>query len=384
MGGDILKLPEGMESFSIESAGVIRIDVIPYKVGPGNPYAAPDTQYWERTFFIHRGVGVNEQWVVCPAKTLKKPCPICEEVSRMDKDPNADDEMAKALAPSRRMVLHVRDLKKDPDKVKIWHISHAYFGKAIDEALQAEYEDKENNKDNFCAESPGYYLKCQAETGWQGHGFSVERVDFVPRKEGLDQDILSQAVCLDKLLVIHTYDELKRMLHGTGPAEGSKKTKTGKDQTPAEETADTDLAGMDRTELKQYIKENNLDVKVFKNMSDDDIRDAITAVSEPEEPEGEEPEPEGAADEFDALDRTELKEYIKENKLEVKVFKNMSDDDIREAIRTAEGAGEEPEPEGEEPAGEPGEGDWAKEWPEEAEGEPEAEPEKPATRRRKK
>lgn len=41
-------------------------------------------------------------------------------------------------------------------------------------------------------------------------------------------------------------------------------------------------------------------------------------------------------DELDDLDRSELKKYIKENKLEVTVKKSMSDDDIREAIRAAQ------------------------------------------------
>lgn len=41
-------------------------------------------------------------------------------------------------------------------------------------------------------------------------------------------------------------------------------------------------------------------------------------------------------DELDSLDRSELKKYIKENELEVTVKKSMSDDDIREAIRAAQ------------------------------------------------
>lgn len=40
---------------------------------------------------------------------------------------------------------------------------------------------------------------------------------------------------------------------------------------------------------------------------------------------------------LDELDRSELKAYIKENDLDVKVKKSMSDDDIRSAIKEAEG-----------------------------------------------
>ena len=62
-------------------------------------------------------------------------------------------------------------------------------------------------------------------------------------------------------------------------------------------------------------------------------------VEEPEEDEDEEEE----GDEFADMDRTALKAYIKDNELEITVKKSMSDDDIREAIR-AEVEGTKPAP----------------------------------------
>ena len=54
------------------------------------------------------------------------------------------------------------------------------------------------------------------------------------------------------------------------------------------ETEDEDkLAFMDRTALKAYIKENGLEVKVKKSWSDDDIRDAIRTAEADEEAEEE-------------------------------------------------------------------------------------------------
>lgn len=57
-------------------------------------------------------------------------------------------------------------------------------------------------------------------------------------------------------------------------------------------------------------------------------------------------------DEFDEMDRSELKKYIKSNNLDVKVLKNDSDDDLRDKIRAAvaEGEGEEEEAEEEKAA----------------------------------
>lgn len=55
----------------------------------------------------------------------------------------------------------------------------------------------------------------------------------------------------------------------------------------------------------------------------------------------EEPEEEEEGDEFDDMDRSSLKAYIKDNELDITVKKSMTDDDIREAIRAEVGEEEE-------------------------------------------
>lgn len=108
------------------------------------------------------------------------------------------------------------------------------------------------------------------------------------------------------------------------------------DEEDVDEPESDGLEEMDRSELKAYIKENSLDVTVRKSMSDDDIREAITEAQGEEESEDEEEE-EDEDDGLDEMDRTALKSHIKSNDLDVKVRKSMSDDDIRAAIREASG-----------------------------------------------
>lgn len=52
-------------------------------------------------------------------------------------------------------------------------------------------------------------------------------------------------------------------------------------------------------------------------------------------PEEEDDADDAEGDEFDDMDRSELKKYISKNGLEISVKKSMSDDDLREAIRAA-------------------------------------------------
>ena len=56
---------------------------------------------------------------------------------------------------------------------------------------------------------------------------------------------------------------------------------------------------------------------------------------EDDTPEEEDDAEDAEGDEFDDMDRSELKKYISKNGLEISVKKSMSDDDLREAIRSA-------------------------------------------------
>ena len=76
-------------------------------------------------------------------------------------------------------------------------------------------------------------------------------------------------------------------------------------------------------------------------------------VEEPEEEEEDDEEEEEEdekeeGDEFDDMERSELKKYIKDNDLDITVKKSMTDDDLRAAIRAASATAEEPEEEEEE------------------------------------
>jgi len=102
--------------------------------------------------------------------------------------------------------------------------------------------------------------------------------------------------------------------------------------------------------IKGQIKSDEFTNIYFNEILEEgDVPEAEEEEPEGEEPEGEEPE----ADGFDDMDRKELKAHIKEEELDIKVYKSMSDEDIVEAIRAlapeeAEEEEAEPEPEPEE------------------------------------
>ena len=81
--------------------------------------------------------------------------------------------------------------------------------------------------------------------------------------------------------------------------EDDEETEEEDDEETEEEEEDEDegdeFAEMDRTALKAYIKDNELDITVKKSMTDDDIRDLIRAEVGEEEEEDEKPAPKSKA-----------------------------------------------------------------------------------------
>ena len=110
------------------------------------------------------------------------------------------------------------------------------------------------------------------------------------------------------------------------------------EEEDSEEDADGDiLTGMDRTALKAYIKENSLAVKVKKSWSDDDIRDAIRTAEasiKDNETEDEEPEKEEAPAskkvEKKAVKKAESKDEKKIGKRGLKLDPKNNEDDRAE------------------------------------------------------
>ena len=145
-------------------------------------------------------------------------------------------------------------------------------------------------------------------------------------------------------------------------AETAKRVKALGINAKDEETAREKLLGILNDNGIEGMEDE--DTATLIEIAESFVEDGASAAEVPEETESEDAEAEALADEADAedeaetedeaesedeedsetededklasMDRTALKAYIKENGLEVKVKKSWSDDDIRDAIRTAE------------------------------------------------
>ena len=139
-------------------------------------------------------------------------------------------------------------------------------------------------------------------------------------------------------------------------AETAKRVKTLGINANDEETAREKLLGILNDNGIEGMEDE--DTATLIEIAESFVEDGASAAEVPDETESKDAAAEALADEADAedeaesedeedsetedkdklasMDRTALKAYIKENGLEVKVKKSWSDDDIRDAIRTAE------------------------------------------------
>jgi hypothetical protein len=239
-----MTLPDGVEVWQPKE-GSHRIDIVPYEVGRGNPYADPGELYYERTVFVHRGIGPNNAGYVCPAKESGKPCPICEYRGELASDPEADQKLADQLKPKERQIWLVY-VHKEPDKgVQLWEFSHWNFGRLLDKRRKRAEEDEDYIKD-FDDPEAGATLKVDFdEERGAGYSFLVaSSIDFKPRRDGLDEELLDHGICLDELLKVEPYDKLKAVLFQTEEdepeeeEESPKKRSGRKKPEPKETTAD--------------------------------------------------------------------------------------------------------------------------------------------------
>src|SRR3954467_3986114 len=95
-------------------SGTYTIDVVAYEVvgKTQKKYKAMNVAsdgeiYYERSYYSHRGIGPNEEMVVCPAMTFGEKCPVCEHRNEIRNDPKFKKGDDDAFKWSQRMVMLV-------------------------------------------------------------------------------------------------------------------------------------------------------------------------------------------------------------------------------------------------------------------------------------
>jgi len=314
-GGNIFKSEVKFTKFSPAKDEDHSADIIPFQAGKDMPIDpeskkrmtkvgdwAYSFEYWQ-----HAGIGpLENERVICCEKTWMEPCPICENRRELISEKAFDDKKMSNLYAKRRNLYNVvcYDSDKEEEKgVQLFDVSHFYFEKHISKLAAKAVRRKRGSK--LKVADPFKNFADPSEDGvsieWSIEGATKSKNDFdtwmghqlVEREYALDEKLLDSALQLDQIVEHLSYAELYKKYYDEvyegegedGAEEEEEEIEDGAEEEEEEiedgaeeeeeEIEDDDLDGLDRKELKQILKDEEIDFKVFKSTEDDDIRAAI-------------------------------------------------------------------------------------------------------------
>jgi hypothetical protein len=264
------KVPAGMETHRWVE-GKNRIVVMPYRVGKNNPQADEGAVHFERTYFTHNNMGPNEDAYSCPNQCSggKKKCPVCEVYFRLKREGKTDKDTLNAIKAKQRQLFIFLDVKAQDKGFQIHEESFWFgFGELLKAKLDAQ--DEGSTMHDFFHLDGGMILNvtCKKQAYPGGTRIAATNIEMEPRKKVWPESILKELPCLDDLILIKSYDELKALYEGEEvEEEGGEKPAGGR--KPKAKVEDDDDFGSDDVDEKPAAKRKK--GKVEEEPEDDDI-----------------------------------------------------------------------------------------------------------------
>ena len=320
------RIPEGIGFYKMDVRDHM-IDIIPFFAGGQHPKAKKGKLAYHIDLWVHQRIGVENDHFVCQKATFAKPDPICTHIART----RPDKETFKAIASKRRCVHLVYDRLNEDEGLQILEVAHFTFQKHLDSLMR---NPKRGGKPiQFAHPTMGksiWFEVKKSGTFTTADGSKAESREnlgfrFVDRDEPVPDEIFDSVFSLDECIIMHPDPKKMEAALDLKPSKSDPDEEPEDEETEDEETEEEpeeeetedepeeeeeesfseQLEEMNRKELKIFIKENELEVRVLKSMSDDDLREAILeqyeeeTEEEEEEPEEEETEEEEETNEYE-------------------------------------------------------------------------------------
>ena len=244
-----------VEKFEVENADALFLDIMPFVAGDNNPGFDEGLWAYECTYWVHKNFGANPRdGYVCPYMATRhsdKPtlkCPVCEHVSEQRRNPEANEDEIRGMTPKQRNLFVVRDpVNWGPEEFKVWDISYHLFYKMLEGVIRDLDEDEQDFAE-FADPSAGFTLKLGLdERSFAGHKFyEVARAGFKKRKAQYTDAIVKDTPCLDGMIKILSYKELKAVLNAVPEDEAADDTEDVVMEDDADEEGDSTEAVTDK------------------------------------------------------------------------------------------------------------------------------------------
>lgn len=211
-------LPSGLNQFKVDKQGMRRFDILPYRLKVATSFAPVGMLHFERTYFVHRNVGLNRESWNCPYAMFGKRCPICEERGRRQAA-GEDPKDLTDLRPQRRQLWLVVDHDQPRPEPQVWDFSYYSFGRVLAENLSLKASAGRDFYHFFHLDG-GLTLHVgfgQKQVKTQPY-YEAVSIDFVDRKRQFSEKLIDRLPCLDEMVIVPTYEDLLVAYEGPGSA----------------------------------------------------------------------------------------------------------------------------------------------------------------------
>jgi hypothetical protein len=228
-----LNIPSGLDMFKFKDEKKYRINVISFVTGVGNPMADEGVIYYERTCYVHQGLGlVGRDSHCCLFKMWGKKCPVCERVTEMQRE-GRDDNTVKSLRFKKRQLWLFDDVseRKEGQEPVVQLYESSYFGgqgyKGFGELIDMKIDnaDDDDLATRFHRRDEGastLKIMTKQRTYEKHNYYTADDLEFVTRKENYSDEFWDAVPCLDVLPKQLDYETLLRILDQTGSEQNGK------------------------------------------------------------------------------------------------------------------------------------------------------------------
>lgn len=248
-----LKFPSGAQIFNPKKSGTYELEFVPYTVGTKHPMhpegkKAPDVMYcW------HVNVGPNKDRPLCPARTYKQKCFVCEYRAKLGSSPDRDkdvEEQIKELAPKDRQLWNVFNHDEPAKGWQIMEFSFHLLGKTIAERIStARPKDKARFGRFWHPGADGMTVEAVGMEKSMGTGQFLDfgQVSFKEREPATLKLLkgLGEPWCLDECLVTTPYGDVKKLFLAVGGGDDEDKEEEEDDDDEDQDDDDTDTEDED-------------------------------------------------------------------------------------------------------------------------------------------
>jgi len=264
--------------------------------------------------YVHYGIGPDNSSYLCLYKMLGEPCPICE--ARKQALDEGDEETAKALEPTYRVLSWVINRSKEAEGPKLWAAPWT-----VDSNICAVSVDEDSNEVIYIDDpEEGYDVFFTRDGTGRSTKYSGEKISRNPSPLHKDQALAQKWIQfvidnpIPSCLIYKDYDHIAKVFAGgLAPSRTEKKdedkkaeekattkmtatkaaTKATKKEEPEPEETNTEeinltwegVHEMDRDTLEEILTSEGVPEEEYTEMSDEEIADAICTMYEITKPE---------------------------------------------------------------------------------------------------